>query len=188
MLSESERERIRRAYYLQKKSIRRIAQEEGYSRETVERAISDIPSKVYHLSQPRPAPRLGPFHARIETLVAQNKHLPRKQRYTAHKIFEILQEEGYQGSESRLRQYLSERKRESAVPEVFLPLEFEPGQDAQVDWGEAVTIIGGQRQKVQFFLMRLCYSRRAFAMAFPSQAQEMIQPAFGRSITDLDQP
>src|SRR5258708_11931667 len=82
MLSESERERIRRAYYLQKKSIRRIAQEEGYSRETVERAISDIPSKVYHLSQPRPAPRLGPFHARIETLVAQNKHLPRKQRYT----------------------------------------------------------------------------------------------------------
>lgn len=55
---------------------------------------------------------------------------------------------------------------------MFLPLEFEPGQDAQVDWGDAVAIIGGKRQKVHFFLMRLCYSRRAFAMAFPSQAQE----------------
>jgi transposase len=41
-----------------------------------------------------------------------------------------------------------------------------------VDWGEAIVLLGGQRHKVQFFLMRLCYSRRAFAMAFPSQAQE----------------
>jgi transposase len=39
-------------------------------------------------------------------------------------------------------------------------------------YGEAVAIIGSRRQKVQFFLMRLCYSRRGFAMAFPSQAQE----------------
>lgn len=165
MLNENERERIRRAYYLQKKSMSRIAQEEGYSRDAVERAIRNVPAKTYQLSHPRPSPRLGPFHLRIQALLAQNSHLPRKQRYTAHKIFEILQAEGYQGSESRVRQYLSQYKREHAVPEVFLPLEFEPGQDAQVDWGEAVAIVGGKRQKVQFFLMRLCYSRRAFAMA-----------------------
>jgi transposase len=172
MLSESEREHIRRAYYLQKKSIRRIAQEEGYSRDTVERAISDTPSKVYHLSRPRPSPVLGPFYARIAGLREENKHLPPKQHYTAHKIFEILQAEGYQGSEARVRQYLSACKRENALPEVFLPLEFEPGEDAQVDWGEAIAVIGGERKSVQFFLMRLCYSRRAFAMAFPTQAQE----------------
>jgi hypothetical protein len=57
MLNESEREHIRRACYLQKKSIRRIAQKEGYSRGTVERAIIYAPRPAYSLRRPRPAPR-----------------------------------------------------------------------------------------------------------------------------------
>ena len=44
--------------------------------------------------------------------------------------------------------------------------------DAQCDWGEAIAIIGGVRQTVQFFVMRLCCSRRTFVMTFPSQNQE----------------
>src|SRR5260370_42375278 len=39
-------------------------------------------------------------------------------------------------------------------------------------WGEAYAIIAGVRQKVQLFIMRLCFSRRTFAMAFPTQRQE----------------
>jgi transposase len=50
-------------------------------------------------------------------------------------------------------------------------LEFDPGTDAQVDWGEAVVIMQGQRVTVQLFVLRLCYSRRLFVMAFPSQEQ-----------------
>src|SRR6266851_6721754 len=172
MLNEYERERIRRAFHLEHKSIYRIAKEEGYSHQTIEKVLSDAPSKPYHLSRPKPAPIFGPYQPRVEALLQEGEHMPRKQRYTAHKIFEILQEEGYQGSEARVRRYLSERKKAKQVPEVFLPLEFDPGQDAQVDWGEAIAIIAGQRHTIQFFLMRLCYSRRAFAMAFPTQAQE----------------
>jgi transposase len=172
MLNEHERERIRRAFYLEKKSIYRIAQEAGYSPHTVEKALSDAPPKPRRRSHQRSSPVFGPYQSRVEALLCQGEQMPRKQRYTAHKIFEILREEGYQGSESRVRQYLSERKKAHQVPKLFLPLEFEPGQDAQVDWGEAVAIIGSRRVIVQFFLMRLCYSRRAFAMAFPSQAQE----------------
>jgi transposase len=173
MLNAYEREQIRRAYYLEKKSIYRIAKEIGYSHQAIEKAIFDPLPKTYHLSRPKPAPIFGPYQPRVEALLQQNEQMPRKQRYTAHKIFEILRTEGYQGSESHLRRYLAHRKQQAHhVQEVFLPLEFEPGQDAQVDWGEAIVLLGGQRQKVQFFLMRLCYSRRAFAMAFPSQAQE----------------
>src|SRR5881397_4261098 len=51
-------------------------------------------------------------------------------------------------------------------------LAFEPGQDAQCDWGEAIAIIGGIRQTVQVFVLRLCYSRRTFVMTFPTQRQE----------------
>jgi hypothetical protein len=40
------------------------------------------------------------------------------------------------------------------------------------DWGEAQAIIAGKTETVQFFLMRLCYSRRSFVMTFPTQNQE----------------
>jgi transposase len=172
MLNESEKERIRRAVHLEKKSINRVALEERYSRQTVEKVISLTSPQPSQLTRPRSSPVFGPYQQRADALLRQNEQMPRKQRYTAHKIFEILQEEGYQGSESRIRQYVAAHKQATMTPKVFLPLEFDPGQDAQVDWGEAIAIINGRRQKIQFFLLRLCYSRRAFAMAFPSQEQE----------------
>lgn len=55
---------------------------------------------------------------------------------------------------------------------VYLPLSFEPGIDAQVDWGEAYVKLKRELLKVQLFVMRLCYSRKLFVMAFPSQKQE----------------
>jgi hypothetical protein len=55
---------------------------------------------------------------------------------------------------------------------VYLPREFDPGTDAQVDWGEGDVILAGEQVTVQLFLMRLCYSRRVFVRAFPAQKQE----------------
>src|SRR5207302_1270896 len=103
----------------------------------------------------------GAFQPRIGGLMERNERLPKKQRYTANKIFEVLQSEGYQGCASRVRQYIAAWKRVHEAPDVFIPLEFEPGQDAQCDWGEAIAVIGGVRQTVQVFVMR-----------FPSQKQE----------------
>jgi transposase len=172
MLNESDKEHIRRAYHLEKKSIRQIARETHHSRRTVEKAVDGTPAQPYHLRRPKPAPVFGPYQARVDTLLEQSTQLPRKQQYTVHKIFEVLKLEGYQGSESRVGQYVAFRRKIDQAPDVFLPLEFEPGQDAQVDWGEAQAIIKGSNQTVQFFLMRLCYSRRTFVMAFPTQKQE----------------
>jgi transposase len=170
MFTVEERERFRRAYYLDHKSIRRIAQEEGHSREAITQAISDPTFSSPPRS--RRCPVLGPYQAQIEELLTRNERLPKKQRYTAHRIFILLQADGYQGCESRVRQCVATWKRAHATPEVYLPLEFEPGQDAQVDWGEAIAVIAGVRQTVQVFVMRLCYSRRTFVMAFPAQKQE----------------
>lgn len=41
-----------------------------------------------------------------------------------------------------------------------------------MDWGEAQVDLAGTRMTVQVFVMALCYSRRTFVMAFPSQRQE----------------
>src|SRR5258708_2246758 len=137
MLSETDRERIRRTFHLEKKSIRQLAKEEGCSRDTIQRALSHDTPKLYRLTHPKPAPVFGPYQLRADAQLHQNDRLPRKQRYTAHRIFEMLRDEGYQGSESTVRHYIADRKSASRKPDMFLPLEFEPGQDAQVDWGEA---------------------------------------------------
>jgi len=59
MINEEARERMRRAYYLEKKTLRQIAREEGYSRVTIKKAISDASPRTYHMTQPRPAIVLG---------------------------------------------------------------------------------------------------------------------------------
>jgi len=153
-------EHIRREYHVYHKSIRQIARETGHCRDAIRNALSDGPSPPPPPSpfQSRSSPIFGPFQGRVEALLAQNDCLPRKQRYTSHRIFEIIHMEGYQGCESRVRQHIAEWKRIHHPPEVFLPLEFEPGQDAQVDWGEATVVLAGQRQSIQVFVMRLCYS------------------------------
>jgi transposase len=172
MISEDARERLRRSYYLEKKSLRQIAHEEGYCRETIKKAISDASPRTYNMTQPRPAIVLGPYQLRVEELLTENEQLPRKQRYTAHRIFEVLHAEGYTGSESRIRQYIGAWRHTHQTQKLFLPLDYDPGQDAQCDWGEATAIIAGVKQTVQFFVMRLSYSHRTFLMTFPTQRQE----------------
>jgi transposase len=172
MITVEEHEAIRRAYYLEGKSKRQIAREQNHSRKTIDKAIDNRPPQPYRLSKPKPAPVFGAYRARADELLAENAHLPPKQQYTGHKIFELLQAEGYQGSEARVRLHVTQWNKSHRAPKLFLPLEFEPGQDAQADWGEAIAVIGGVRQTVQVFVMWLSYSRRRFVMCFPSQKQE----------------
>ena len=154
MITVQEREAIRRAYYLDGKSKRQIAREQGHSRKTIDKAVTNQPPQPYQLTTSKPAPVFGPFRARADELLTENAHLPAKQQYSAHKIYEILQTEGYQGSESRVRLHVTQWNKQRKAPALFLPLEFEPGQDAQVDWGEAIAIIGGVKQTVEVFVIR----------------------------------
>ena len=172
MITVEEHEMIRRMYYLEHQSGRQIAKALDISRQSVAKALQSEQAPTYSLRAKRPAPQLGPYKARIEELLTENRRLPRKQRYTAHKIFELVQVEGYAGSESSVQGYAVQWRKGNRRPATFLPLEFEKGADAQVDWGEAQAIIGGVSQTVQVFVMRLNYSRRSFVMAFPAQKQE----------------
>jgi len=172
MKTVEERAEIRRAYYIEKKSQREIAREKGLARETVKKAIENAGPVSYEKSKEREAPVLGPYKERIEEMLAENERLPHKQRYTSRRIYEMLTEEGYEGSESGVRRYVGERRRERRKRQVYLKLEFDPGQDAQVDWGEGDVILAGEQVRVQLFVMRLGYSRRTFVKAYPTQRQE----------------
>jgi transposase len=167
MIQVEDREQIRRAYFIDGKSIRQIAKELGHSRPTVRQAIAGAEPTAYALTVPRAAPVLGPFKASIDRLLEENKHLPRKQRYTSHKMYKVIHAEGYAGRESTVRGYVGQQRRDQKQP-VYLPLEFDPGTDAQVDWGEGEVLMADEPVTAQLFFMRLCYSRRVFAMAFPA--------------------
>ena len=172
MLTVEAYEKIRRAHYIEQKSIRQIAREQGHSRKTVKKALASGGPGRYTQKSAREAPVLGPYKERIEALLVEAQQMPRKQRYTSHKIYEIIQGEGYRGSEPGVRRYIGEWRRTHHAPAVYLPLEYEPGADAQADWGEGLVVMNGTPLTAQLFSMRLCYSRRLFVMAFPNQKME----------------
>lgn len=172
MIPVEERETIRRAYSLEGKRKRQIAREHNHSRKTVDKAVDHRPPQPYRLTRSKPSPVFGASRERADALLAENARLPQKQQYTGHTISEIRQAKGYQGREARVRLHMTQWNKNPPAPALVLPLSFDPGQDAQTDWGEAGAIIGGVKQTVQVFVMWLSYSRRRVVMAFPSQKQE----------------
>jgi transposase len=100
------------------------------------------------------------------------EHLP-KQKHTAKRIYDrLVQEYGFTGGESTVRHYVKQLKDKPA--EAFVPLEFDPGEAIQVDWGEAVIYLNGERTTVHLFCGRLCYSAMPFVIAFPHERLEAL--------------
>jgi transposase len=172
MIQVEDREQIRRAYFVEHKSLRAIGRELRHSRMVIREALASAEARRYTLKTARPAPRLGEFKAAIDGLLAESATQPRKQRYTARKIFGQVQAQGYAGSEVTVRRYVALQRQTARKRDVYLPLEFDPGQDAQVDWGEAEVLLAGELTTVQFLVVRLNYSRRTFVRAYPAQKQE----------------
>jgi transposase len=172
MLTVNQHAAIRHAYYNQGTGIREIARALRVSRQSVRKAVESPTPPAYTQTTPRAAPKLGAFHERIAALLAERERQPRKQRYTSRRIYQILVSEGYTGSEARVRGSIGALTQTQQHPKTFVPLEFDPGQDAQADWGEAQVILAGVPVTIRLFIMRLCYAHRTFAMAFPTERQE----------------
>jgi transposase len=165
MLTVADYELIRRKFFLDEQSARAIAKELGHSRKTVAKALAHPVPPGYRRSQPRERPAIERYRAIIDAWLEQDPSRPRKQRHTAQRIYERLRDEyGYAGSPSSVRRYVAWRKRGQG--EVFMPLYFGPGEEAQVDWGEATVIERGAERKVQLFCMKLCHSHAVFVRAY----------------------
>src|SRR5690606_17690387 len=92
----------------------------------------------------------------------------RKQRHTARRIYQRLREEhGYEGAESTIRRVVAQLRRELEmdVLEPFFVLSSDPGEMAQVDWGQAKVMLAGVPTVVHLFCLRLHYSGVAFVWA-----------------------
>ena len=172
MISVEDKETVRRERLIEGKSLRRIERDTGHSRRTIHKALVSAETETYCLREPRSAPVLGPYRAQIDALLEENERLPARQRYTAHKIYTLIHAAGYQGSESGVHVYVWRKRGENRRPAVYLPLAYDPGQDAQADWGEAEIEMKGERVTAQFLSVRLSYSRKLLVRAYPTQRQE----------------
>jgi len=185
MITVEDKEQIRRAYYIEHKSIRQIHRETGCHRRTIRNALSDVLVPQYSLKESRPEPVLSPVKGIIDQWLKEDEKQPLKQRHTAKRIYERLKAEyGFLGAEPTIRKYIGQVPRE-LHSEVFIPLSYAPGQTTQVDFGEAHAIIGGRQTKSQLFCMKLGYSKQPVAVAMPNQSQESFFEGHVRAFTFL---
>lgn len=163
---------IRVLHFRQGKSKNWLAKEFGLSRNTVAKYIATPDPPKYTIQQPRARPVMDKWEEHVRLMLKQDQDAPRKQHHTATRVFQrLVSEYGYNGSERSIR-YLVANIRNTASQKAFLPLMFEPGKDAQVDFGESYAYIGGQMTRLYGFEMRLNYSRKKFVMYFPSPNTE----------------
>jgi len=56
--------------------------------------------------------------------------------------------------------------------QVFIACEPEAGQEAEVDWGTATAVLGGETVRLKFFCMRSKFSGKHFVRFYPCERQQ----------------
>jgi len=170
-LTVDQYDRIRRAVVVEGLSQREASRRLGHSRKTVRKALKYSEPPGYRRSGERARPVIGPVRGIIDAWMEEDKRAPRKQRHTRKQIWLRLKEEyGFEGGYDAVKRYVT-KKRETGG-EVYMPLAFDAGEEAQVDWGEAWAVVAGVMVKVFLFCVRLCYSRASYVRAYPTEKQE----------------
>lgn len=106
----------------------------------------------------------------------------KKQRHTAHRIYQRLVEEcGFAGSESSVRNLVHDTRAARKETKVFIPLRFAPGEAIQIDWGEATVYMNGEKLVINLFCARLCHSCAPYVIAYKRQNLESFLDAIIRT-------
>jgi transposase len=160
---------IRHKVLVEKQSVRRVARELGISRNTVRRYVEGATPCVR-----QPVARVKPVKQQVwprveEVLADAPRWTGGKQRLTAARLHQLLVDEGHAVGERTVREMVAEWKRRRQ--EVFVPLQYKPGDLGEVDFFEVLVDVAGDRRKAWMFVVRLMCSGRDFAWLYPRQDQ-----------------
>ena len=159
-------------------SIRQIARQVSRSRNTVRRYLrgNAVPG-IYQLKKPKSQPVIDRIAPRVKAMLVAEREtcVPRKQRLTAARIHRLLRDQhGFLGCDSSVRRLVRQLRTEMWDPlkSAIVPLKYEPGVDAQVDFFESVAEYEiGKPEKVYTLLVRPSFSGRTFVYIAPNQTQ-----------------
>jgi transposase len=175
--------RVRRAFYVQGWSLKRISRELHVSRNTVRRILRSGETSFSYERERQPQPRIGPWQVQLDALLDGNDAKAKRERLTLIRIYEELRSLGYEGSYDAIRRYAKSRDkvRGAAMAEAYVPLFYPPGDAYQFDWSHEIVILNGVTVTVKVAHVRLCYSRMMFVRAYPRETQEMVFDAHDRA-------
>lgn len=165
-----------RLLYSEGESMRSIATRLGISRQTVKKYCEGNTHPDVRKSYTR---KSNVITEDVKSFILacfrhdEEEKLP-KQNHSAKKIYKrLVNESNFKGSYSAVRETVRLLRAEHMIPgQADIPLEYDPGDAIQIDWGEATAYINGQKTKVNFFCGRLCYSCDIFVQAYYSQNLE----------------
>ncbi|MDQ5852098.1 MAG: IS21 family transposase, partial [Chloroflexota bacterium] len=126
------------------------ATELGVHPKTVRRALQRGSAPVHQ--RPHRPSKLDPYKPLVDRLLSEGV-------WNSVVILRELEQAGYQGSRTILREYIAP-KRALRPSRATVRFETAPGHQLQSDWGELVTELAGQSTKVCFIVNQLGYSRR----------------------------
>ena len=169
---------LRRKIRNQDVPLRQLQRETGIGRQTLRKIRDNSQPPGYRWTKPINKPKISPYLDRIKALIKSDKQDHKKQYYTAKKILEILQSEGFTGGYTIVKDAIREIKKTSK--EVFMPLSQPPGE-AQVDFGQAVVKFNSTLKKAMFFVMSMVHSDAMFVVAFPRECTESFLEAHVRA-------
>ena len=175
--------KVRRAHFLQKKSIKTICREFHLSRKVVRKVIRSDATEFRYERGRQPRPRIDPWRDQLDALLLANEARPSRERLTLIRVFAELRGLGYEGSYDAVRRYARTWRtaRGAATAEAFVPLSFAPGEAYQFDWSHEIVVLGEATTKVKVAHVRLCHSRMPFVRAYPRESQEMVFDAHIRA-------
>ena len=137
-------------------NISQISRETGYHRNTVRKYLAAQTVPIPASRRTRPS-KLDPYKAYIQQRI-------RDYPLSAARIYREIQEMGFNGKYTIVKDYIREIRPPTRVPAVFR-YETEPGVQAQVDWGECGHLdVDGRRRKLYCFSMVIGYSRMRYAI------------------------
>jgi len=175
--------RIRREHFVKGKSIKEIVRDLKVSRNTVRKVLRSGATCFDYAREVQPLPKLGPWRAELDRMLATNEAKSGRERLTLIRLFEELRGFGYEGGYDAVRRYARTRRRArgAATAEAYVPLSFAPGEAYQFDWSHEIVVLNGVTTLVKVAHVRLCHSRMPFVRAYPRESQEMVFDAHDRA-------